>query len=475
MKARRWWMSTPTLVQATKKPQAKALGLIACTALIIGNMVGSGFYLSPASLAPYGLLAVVGWLVMGFGAVCLGLVFARLAHSCPATGGPYAYTRAAYGDFAGFIVAWGYWISIWASLPAIAVAFTGYLAEFAASLRHHRAIAIAVTLAVMWSVVLINLLGVRKAGIFQSVTTFAKLVPFIAIATVGLLWVHPKHFAILNPSGKPLFEASAAIAPLIMFAYLGLESATVPAGDVRDPGYTIPRATLLGISSAALLYVLGTITVMGVIPAEQLGLSSSPFADACAAMWGSWAGGIIAVAALISSLGALNGWTLLMGQIPMAAAQDGLLPVWLGQRSKRGVPANAILISAGLATALLLIQASGANGLVAFYNFVVNLSTMAAVIPYAFCALAGAIILRNRTPGEVPTAKPGFKFIEIVAFVFAIWTIYGCGPKAVLYGLLLLLLGIPVYVGMRTRMSSPQTDNSDLAPPGAGVKRLEAL
>src|SRR5690349_19386141 len=108
-------MSTPVLARdKVTSTQTKALGLAACTALIIGNMVGSGFYVSPSSLAPYGLLAIVGWIVMGAGAVCLGLVFARLARSHPATGGPYAFTRAAYGDFSGFLVAWGYWISIWA-------------------------------------------------------------------------------------------------------------------------------------------------------------------------------------------------------------------------------------------------------------------------------------------------------------------------------------------------------------------------
>jgi len=257
-----------------------------------------------------------------------------------------------------------------------------------------------VTIGVIWLVVLINLRGVREAGFFQSITTFAKLIPFFAIATLGLLWVRPQNFAVFNPRGEPLFEASAAVAPLIMFAYLGLESATVPAGDVRDAQRTIPRATLLGISAAALLYVLGTVTVMGVIPREQLARSSSPFADAASAMWGHWAGGLIAVGALISSLGALNGWTLLMGQVPMAAAQDGLLPVWLGKRSERGVPAIAILISASLATALLLVEASGGRGFVAFYNFIVNLATMAAVIPYVFCSLAGVIIRRKNI---VPT------------------------------------------------------------------------
>ena len=446
-------MTTPTLVreEVAKKETKKALGLAACTALIIGNMVGSGFYLSPASLAPYGLLAIAGWIVMGIGAVCLGLVFARLAHTSPATGGPYAYTRAAYGDFAGFLVAWGYWISIWASLPAIAVAFTSYLAQLMPVIRQSRPIVVAVTVGVIWLIVLINTLGVREAGMFQSITTFTKIVPFVAIATIGLLWVKHENLAVFNPSEKSLFSAAATIAPLIMFAYLGLESATVPAGDVSDPGRTIPRATLLGISTAALLYVLGTVAVMGVIPRAQLERSSSPFSDACSAMWGPWAGGLVAVAALISSLGALNGWTLLMGQIPMAAANDGLFPAWFGKRSKRGVPALAIVISASFATILLLILASGGTGLVAFYNFVVSLSTMAAVIPYVFCSLAGIILAQHTgVPGD-KTRRTAFHVVEFVAFGFAIWTIYGCGAEAVLYGLLLLLLGLPLYVWMQTR------------------------
>jgi len=445
-------MTTPSLVrdEVAGKETKKALGLVACTALIIGNMVGSGFYLSPTALAPYGSLAIVSWIVMGIGAVCLGLVFARLARLSPATGGPYAFTRAAYGDFPGFLIAWGYWISIWASLPAIAVAFTGYLTELMPALRHSRPIAIAVTLGVIWLIVLINLLGVKEAGVFQSVTTFTKLIPFLAIASIGLLWIRRENFAVFNPSGKPLFAAGAAVAPLIMFAYLGLESATVPAGDVRDPERTIPRATLLGISAAAILYVLGTTTVMGVIPRAQLERSSSPFSDACAAMWGHWAGGLVAIAALISSLGALNGWTLLMGQVPMAAANDGLFPSWFGKRSKRGVPAIAIILSASLATILLLVLASGSHGLVAFYNFVVSLSTMAAVIPYVFCSLAGVILI-PRMGGPAAATGKSFWVVEIVAFSFAMWTIYGCGAEAVLYGLLLLLLGVPLYAWMQSR------------------------
>ena len=429
-----------------KEAGAGSLGLAAATALVVGNMVGSGFYLSPSAVAPYGLLAIVAWIVMGFGAICLGLTFARLSRLAPVTGGPYAFTRLAYGDFAGFLVAWGYWISICASLPAIAVAFTGYLMKMVSAFQGSRPIAIGLTLGAIWFVVLVNLRGVKEAGFFTSVATFTKLVPFAAISLLGLFYVHWDRLAAFNPSGQPLLAASAALAPLTMFAYLGLESATVPAGEARDPERTIPRATMLGIGIAGLVYVLGTVVVMGVVPHESLVKSAAPFSDAASSMWGGWAAGVVSVAVVISSLGSLNGWTLLMGQVPMAAARDGLFPSVFGRLSSRGVPATGIVVSAVVTTLLVMAQVSGSPGLVGFYELVVNLSTMAAVIPYAFCALAGGLVAARVTAGK---SVPRISAVEIVAFAFSLFTVYGCGPVPVLYGLLLLLLGIPVYVWQR--------------------------
>jgi amino acid transporter len=427
---------------------------MACTAIVVGNMVGSGFYLSPSAVAPYGALAIVAWAVMGIGAGCLGLAFARLARLAPATGGPYAYTRLAYGDFAGFLVAWGYWISIWASLPAIAAALTGSAMGLVPGIQGNRPLAIALTLGVIWLVVAANLTGVKTAGLVASLTTSAKLIPFGAIAVLGLFFVRVDHFTPLNPSGQSLFAAGAALAPLTMFAYLGLESATVPAGDVVNPDRTIPRATLLGVAVAALLYILGTTVVLGVVPREQLVSSTAPFADAARLMWGSWAATIVSLAVMISSLGALNGWTLLMGQVPMAAAQDRLFPAAFGWRSRRGVPAVGIVLSAGLATLLVLGQALGESGFAAIYALIVALSTLTAAIPYAFCALAGSLIAA-RHGGRQPAA--GSTAVEVVAFAFSIFVIYGCGAEAVLYGLLLLLLGLPVFVWQRREQLRPRS------------------
>jgi arginine:agmatine antiporter len=427
----------------------KSLGVAACTAIVVGNMVGSGFYLSPSALAPYGVLAILFWVIMGAGAICLGLTFARLSRLAPATGGPYAYSRMGFGDFAGFLVAWGYWISIWASLPAIAVAFTGSLFEIVPSFQGNRPLAVIVTLGVMWLVVFTNLRGVKEAGIVAEVTTYSKLVPFVAISIIGLLFVRPENLSEFNPSGQSILASAATLAPLTMFAYLGLESATVPAGDVKDPARTIPRATILGVSVAALLYVLGTTVVLGVVPREELVKSAAPFADAARIMWGTWASDFVGIAVMISSLGALNGWTLLMGQVPMAAAQDKLFPALFGRVSSRGVPAIGVVFSAILATVLVLIQAAGSSGFAAFYSLVVGLATMTAVVPYAFCALSVGLVAARSGDGRVGRVTA----VEWVAFVFSLFTLYGCGPTPVLYGFVLLMLGIPVYVWQRRAQS----------------------
>jgi APA family basic amino acid/polyamine antiporter len=424
----------------------KTLGVAACTAIVVGNMVGSGFYLSPSAMAPYGQLAILAWVVMGAGAICLGLVFAKLARIAPATGGPYAYIRLGYGDFTGFLIGWGYWISIWASLPVIALAFTGAVMDMFPGLQG-RAVAATLTIGSMWAVVLVNLRGVGAAGLFSEITTYAKLIPFGAIAIVGLFWVDGANLTEFNPSGEPLMTAAAALAPLTMFAFMGMESATVPAGDIKDPARTIAFSTVLGISIAAVLYILGTVVVMGVVPREQLVGSLAPFSDAARIMWGDWAATVVSFAVILSAIGALNGWTLLMGQVPMAAAQDKLFPQVFGRLSSRGVPAAGMVISATFASVLVLTQALGSGGFAEVYKLILGIATMTAVIPYAFCAAATGLVAATVGGGKVPRVG----VVELVAFVFSMFTLYGCGAEPVLYGLILLLLGIPVYVWQRRR------------------------
>lgn len=410
----------------------------------MGNMIGSGVFLLPASLAPYGGLGLGGWLISAAGAVLLALVFARLSRFNPAAGGPYAYTREAYGDLAGFLVAWGYWISVWAANAAIAIAFVGYLDPFIPSVVRHPASAALVAIVALWLLTGVNALGIRSAGRVQFVTTVLKVLPLALVGIGGMLYMDLSHFTIAATGPRGVAEGLTASATLTLWAFLGLECATIPAESIQDPERTIPRATVTGTLLTALVYIGGTLGVIGLLEPSTLGQSTAPFADAARALFGNRAAEVVALGAAISCFGALNGWILIAGQLPMAAARDGLFPEAFGRLSPRDAPVLGMVIAAVLTTALIAMNYS--RSLVDLFTFVILLATLATLVPYAFCALAGFILARQDPRMRM---SAGASSIAILAFVYALWTIGGAGPEVVYWGFLLLMSGLPVYAWIR--------------------------
>jgi len=425
----------------------KVLGIWSCVALVIGNMVGSGIFLLPASLAPYGIYAVIAWVMTAFGAVALALVFGRLARAIPRSGGPYAYTRAAFGDFAGFWVAWGYWICLWTGVAAVAVAFGSYLKVFIPALDGNPVLCGIASLAAVWLLTFVNSLGLRRASVVQIVTTVIKLLPLVAIATVGLFWFDRANLQPLAPSDLAPFQAISSAATLTLWAFLGVESATIPAESVDRPERTIPRATLIGVLLCAVVYIASTVALMGALPREVLATSQAPFADAARAMWGEWAYYAVGFGAVVSCFGALNGWILITGQFPAAVARDGLFPSRFATLSPRGVPVFAMATGVVLVTLMLAFNYSGARSLVSIFNFAILLSTLSTLTPYVFSSIA-PVLLRGSHPSLSPT-RGRDRVVMTIAFVYSMWAIYGAGAQTVLLGFLLMLAGLPVYVWLR--------------------------
>ncbi|MCI0453271.1 MAG: amino acid permease [Candidatus Latescibacteria bacterium] len=426
---------------------AKTLGIWSCTALVIGNIVGSGVFLLPASLAPYGIYAIVAWVLTAVGAVALALVFGRLARAIPKSGGPYAYTRAAYGDFAGFWIAWGYWICLWTGVAAIAVAFGSYLKVFIPALDGNPVLCGVAAIAAVWLLAFVNELGLRSASLVQIVTTIVKLLPLVAIALVGIAWTDFSRLTAPIAGDVSPFAAVSSAATLALWAFLGLESATIPAEAVDRPERTIPRATVMGTVVCAVVYIASTVVLMGTLPRETLAASQAPFADAARVMWGEWAYYAVGLGAVVSCFGALNGWILVAGQFPTAVARDGLFPARFASLSPRGVPTFSIATTVLLVTIMLALNYSGANSLVSIFNFAILLSTLATLIPYVFCSLAPALL--RRAGVEMPKTRPRDRVAMAIAFVYSMWAIYGAGAQTVLLGFLLMLAGIPVYVWLR--------------------------
>ncbi|MEZ5824973.1 MAG: amino acid permease [Geminicoccaceae bacterium] len=267
-------------------PAGKRLGLWMCTALVVGNMIGSGVFVLPAALAAYGPISIAGWIVTSSGAIVLALIFGRLARLVSRTGGPYAYTRDAFGEYAGFMIAWGYWIALWAGNAAVAVAFAGYVGFLVPAIASSQIASLATALAAIWLLTWINVRGVREAGLVQVSTTILKIVPLGMVGILGLAHVDNAYFSPANVSDVSDINAVAACAALTLWAFLGLESATVPAGNVERPERTIPLATVIGTTLAATVYILVTIVAFGVLPTADLRASTAPLAEIATVMWG---------------------------------------------------------------------------------------------------------------------------------------------------------------------------------------------
>ena len=413
---------------------AAGFGFWKCWSLSVGVMIGSGVFLLPAVLAPYGSISFLGWLVTSAGAILIALVLGRLAGRTDRSGGFYVYTREAFGDLVGFIVGWSYWLSIIFAIAAISVAFAGYAGAVIPALGANAVTQALVAASIIWILTGVNIKGVSEAASVQLVMTLLKIVPLLVIIALGVVAGTPDNIPAFNPQKLPVGNALATTALLTMWAFIGIEAGVVPAADVIDAKRTIPRAIVAGTLSVAALYIAATAAVMMLVPVETLAQSEAPFADAARAL-GPFGGPMIAIGALVSTAGSLNGNILLGGQMPMAVARDGFAPKALAKKNAGHAPITALIMSSTIATILLIFNYSG--GLVAAFTFLISMSTLATLMPYAVSALAE---LRHSI-----RAARAWAVIAIIALAYAIVAMAGAGLKSLLYGVILLAAGLPVF------------------------------
>ena len=422
----------------------KQLGLWTSTSLVVGNMIGAGVFMMPAALAKFGGISLLGWVCSAIGAFLIAKVFAHLSKLLPAAdGGPYAYSQKGLGDFAGFLVAWGYLVSVWCSNAAITVSFISAMSTFIPALATNPYLAIGVGLATIWFLSWINSLGILTSGILQLITTILKIVPIVLIGLVGLFYMQWNNFLPFNASGTTTIAAITATTTLTFFAFLGIECATIPSGSVANSATTVAQATTLGTLIATIVYILGTVSVMGMIPAVQLKNSVSPFADAAVIIWGQGAKYWVSAGVAISAFGALNGFILIQGQMSYAVAKDQLFPQIFTRKNDKGVPVYGIVISSIFVSAFMAMNYT--KGLVEQFQFLILLTTSTILIPYIFCT-ASYLLMRLRVAGITKNIFTGAIVLAALTFLFCIWIILGLGYETVFWGFVLTMSSVPIYV-----------------------------
>ncbi|WP_252225925.1 amino acid permease [Clostridium sp. ZBS2] len=423
----------------------KEISLFMATMLVCGNMIGSGVFMLPATLAQVSgpLATIIAWVITTIGSILIAISFANLGSKYPATGGAYQYTKEAFGEFTGFLSAWLYWNGSWIGNAAIIVALSSYSASIIPALQNPLA-SIIYTSSLLWIFTILNIVGVKEAGKIQTFVTVFKIAFFGVFIIAAFLNFDKINLMPLMPQGKGLSTIPLA-ATSTLWAFVGLESSTVTAGEIRDPEKNVKKSTIYGMIIASVIYILISVGSMGAMSNLQLSTSTAPLTDILTNIFGHSIGKGLTIAVVICILGTTIGWLLSTARVSYAAGIDGVFPKFFGKlHPKYGTPINSLIAGSVLVNILLVMNYQ--KSMVSAFTFITILATLS-FLPVYLLAVSAEMMLMFREE-----QKFNFKIfikksiIPLLAFAYSIWTIYGSGAETVMWGFILMLIGVPFYI-----------------------------
>jgi APA family basic amino acid/polyamine antiporter len=433
--------------------KAHALGLTSATGLVIGSIVGTGVFTMPAVIAGAGTMGLIVLGVIAGGAMLLAVLFGQLTKRVPnSDGGLYAYSRHEFGDFAGYLVGWCYWIQAWAGNAAIVASWVFYV-DALFGINHPSGMENwGIALVGLWVPAVVNLVGIRQMAWFQNVTVVLKFLPLLFVAIVGWFFVSSAHFGAFNASGGSLYSGIGIAAGVALFSFIGVEAAAVTAKRVRDPRRNVGRASIFGTAASAVLYVLVTAAVMGLVSHHTLVNTGSPFVNAFQTIFphSAWAGKFIAAVAVASGIGALNGWTLIVTETSRAIAQDDLFPRPFAWTDRKGTAWFGIVVGTVLPSLLMLWRYTATSGLTVF-TYLVDLTVVTVAIPYFMSAIAQLTYLvsrRRRVQGWLLARDLS---VAGASVLFSMWVTFASGYQVVYQALVVLLVGLVLFSFLNAR------------------------
>ncbi len=458
--------------------KAHALGLTSATGLVIGSIVGTGVFTMPAVLAGAGTMGIVVLAVIAVGAMLLAVLFGQLTKRVPnSDGGLYAYSRHEFGDFAGYLVGWCYWVQSWAGNAAIVSSWVFYVDALFGWAHNTGMENWCIAMFGLWVPAIINLIGVRQMAWFQNVTVVLKFLPLLFVGVVGWFFVTSANFGPFNATGGSLYSGIGIAAGVALFSFIGVEAAAITAKRVRDPRRNVMRASVIGTAASALLYVLVTAAVMGLVSHHTLVGTGSPFVNAFDTMFphNAWAGKFIAAVAVISGIGALNGWTLIVTETSRAIAQDDMFPRPFAWSDRKGTAWFGILVGTALPSLLMLWAYNTKTGLTVF-TYLVDLTVVTVAIPYFMSAIAQLTFLVSRRRRVNGWALARDLMVAGISVLFSMWVTFASGYQVVYQALVVILAGLILYAFLnarRERLGEAATP-TDLPPEAAKAELAES-
>ena len=421
--------------------KSNKIGVVQLTILTMVNMMGSGIIMLPTKLAEIGTISIVSWLVTAVGSTALAYAFAQCGMFSKKSGGMGGYAEYSFGKAGNFMANYTYGVSLVIANTAIAISAVGYGSEFLGATLSPLSIALW-TIFTLWLATILNFGGARITGNISSFTIWGVIIPVVGISIIGWKWFDGSMYVnSWNPHNVPTFEAIGVSISMTLWAFLGLESACANADAVENPEKNVPIAVLGGTLGAAVIYIVSTNVIAGIVPNLELANSTAPFGLAFAHMFNDTIGKVIMGLMVMSCFGSLLGWQFTIAQVFKSSAEEGYFPAFFKKVTSKDAPIVGMVTITSLQTLLSLMTIS--PSLNKQFNVLVDLAVVTNVIPYLLSMAALAVLLKTE---NVP--QPKYKKTVLVAFigsVYSIYALYAAGEQAMLYGSIVTFIGWTLY------------------------------
>ena len=421
--------------------KSNKIGVVQLTILTMVNMMGSGIIMLPTKLAEIGTISIVSWLVTAVGSTALAYAFAQCGMFSKKSGGMGGYAEYSFGKAGNFMANYTYGVSLVIANTAIAISAVGYGSEFLGATLSPISIALW-TIFTLWLATVLNFGGARITGNISSFTIWGVIIPVVGISIIGWKWFDGTMYVnSWNPHNVPTFEAIGVSISMTLWAFLGLESACANADAVENPEKNVPIAVLGGTLGAAVIYIVSTNVIAGIVPNLELANSTAPFGLAFAHMFNETIGKVIMGLMVMSCFGSLLGWQFTIAQVFKSSAEEGYFPAFFKKVTSKDAPIVGMVTITALQTLLSLMTIS--PSLNKQFNVLVDLAVVTNVIPYLLSMAALAVLLKaeNVAPQKYKTTV----FVAFIGSLYSIYALYAAGEQAMLYGSIVTFIGWTLY------------------------------
>jgi len=431
--------------------EIKRMNLVQLTFIVAVNMMGSGIIMLPTNMAQVGAISLLSWIVTALGSMAIAYGFAQAGLFNQRPGGMSAYAEDAYGKSGYFLVFFLYFLSLAIGNVAIGISAVGYLASFIPWLSSTPIATCIGVIGLLWLTTIANFGGPSVTGRIGSLTVWGVIIPVGLLSLIGWFWFKPEIFAAAwNPKGLSVMEGMGSSISLTLWAFLGMESAAQNSAAVENPKRDVPLACMFGTLGAAVIYILSTTVIQGIVPNPELAKSTGPFGAAYAHMFSPAVGSVIMGLAVVACLGSLLGWQFTIATTGKAAADERMFPRLFSKVNRMGAPITGMMVL-GVVQSLLALSTISPS-LSQQFSVLVNLAVVTNVVPYVISL--SALMMMMQKADVTPFQYRRNVAVALVAMLYSVYAIYASGKDAVLGGMLVTALSFVIWGFIAPRFTS---------------------